>query len=178
MLDEIMMLQGATITSEGFAIDNDGKADWAIRKIAEEQAELDRLEAVAQQQKAEIDQRIEAERKRIEQRTSYLRAELERYFDTVPHRKTKTKESYRLLSGSLTRKKGGVEYTRDDKKLAAWMQHNGYADLVKTEPKPAWGMFKKLLTPTESGAVTLAETGEVVDGVIAEQKPDTFSVEF
>lgn len=38
-----------------WTIDNDSTADWAIRKIAQAQAEYDRLAELAKQRKAEID---------------------------------------------------------------------------------------------------------------------------
>lgn len=161
-----------------FCINDDSKADWAIRKLREEKEELDRLEVLAAQRKSEIDAQMEAEHRRYERRTSYLQDGLKAYFDTVDHRETKTKSTYKLLSGTLVRKKGGMAYNRNDSALADWMQSNGYSDLVKVEKKPMWGSFKRLLKSTESGAVVLADTGEIVEGVTTERKPDVFSVDF
>lgn len=161
-----------------FCIDSDAKADWALRKIAEEKAELDRLDALAAQRIEEIESKMEKEQRRYEQHTSYLRAALEEYFNTVPHRDTKTKSTYKLLSGSLVRKKGGTDYKRDNDTLTDWMESNGYGDMVKVKREPQWGAFKRLLEPTDSGAVFLADTGEIVPGITAERKPDTFEIKF
>ena len=63
-----------------FTIDSDAKAEWAIRKIAEEESECERLTACCQ---AEIDrykERQEAYAKRLEGRTANLRAMLLLYF--------------------------------------------------------------------------------------------------
>jgi hypothetical protein len=165
--------------NEHFVIDNDQKADWALRKIREERSELERLSELAAAQKAEIDFRLDAAKKRCEQETGSLLALLGAYFDTVPHRKTKTQEQYRLLSGSLVRKLGGIDYQRDDGKLTGWMMEHEFDELVDVKVTPKWGSFKRLLTADpETGVVVLAETGEVVEGLKAERKSDTFDVKY
>ena len=112
----------------------------------------------------------------MENGTAYLTSCLADFFRTVPHKATKTTEKYRLLSGTLTLKKGGVKTKQDDEKLVAWLRANGYGDLVKVEESAKWGELKKLLTFTgEIAAIT--ETGEIVDGVTAYMAPDTFSVD-
>jgi hypothetical protein len=165
--------------NERFVIDNDQKADWALRKIKEERSELERLSNLAEEEKAEIDFRLDVARKQCEHETGFLLEQLGAYFDTVPHRKTKTQEQYRLLSGSLVRKIGTIDYQKDEEKLAAWMQANGYSDMVATVVKPKWAGFKRLLcADPDTGVVTVAETGELVEGITAQRKPDTFDVKF
>jgi hypothetical protein len=162
---------------ERFVIDNDQKADWALRKIQEERAELERLGELATAQKAEIDARLSAAKERCERETGSLLELLSAYFDTVPHRKTKTQEQYRLLSGSLVRKLGGVDYQKDEDAMVGWMRANGYEDMVATTYKPRWAGFKRLITgDPETGVVTVTETGEVVEGIKATRAPDKFDI--
>lgn len=165
--------------NEAFTIDNDTKADWALRRIREEREELARLETIAQDQIGEIVQRLEAARNRCEQSTGRLLGLLDAYFDTVPHKSTKTQDKYQLLSGALVRKRGGIDYQRDDAALVDWMMDNDYDEMVTMTTKPQWGSFKRLLHgDPETGVVTLADTGEVVPGLTAIQKPDTFDVKY
>ena len=159
-----------------FCITNDSCADWAVRKINEEKAEFDRLKELATQQIAEITEKVEAARKRFENGTSYLAGCLHEYFQTVPHKTTKTTEKYRLLSGTLTLKKGGIKTTINDKTLVSWLRANGLDDFVKVTEAAAWGDLKKRLTFTD-GVAMVEDTGEIVDGVIVETAPDTFTVE-
>ena len=98
------------------------------------------------------------------------------FFNTVPHKTTKTTEKYRLLSGTLTLKKGGVKAKQDDAKLVPWLKANGYGNLVKVEESAKWGELKKLLTYTGEIA-TIESTGEIVEGVTAYDAPDTFTVD-
>lgn len=165
------------MTDETFVIDNDQKADWALKKIKAELTELERLTELAEAEIAELEQKIKDEQEASERRCSYLRAALELYFDSVEHKHTKTQESYKLLHGTLVRKHGGIDYERDDDKLTGWMQEHDYDDMVTIKTSPQWGNFKRLLSADpETGVVTVAATGEVVAGVKAVQKPDTFDI--
>lgn len=67
-------------------ITDDGCADWACRKIAEEKTELDRITALGENQIEKIQQRIDAAQRRYENGTRFLTGKLAEYFETVPHK--------------------------------------------------------------------------------------------
>lgn len=157
-------------------ITDDGCADWACRKIAEERAELARIRELAEAQIARIEEKLAAAERRCENGTRFLTSKLAEYFETVPHKTTKTKASYRLLSGTLTRKFGGASMEKDDSKLVEFLKASGNLDFIKTEEKPKWGEYKKRLE-IMGGSVVDTETGEIVEGVKAVEKPDTFTVD-
>lgn len=148
-LDELEQVDLGTV-AEGerapFRITDDRCADWAIRKIADERSEYDRLKALAD------------------------------FFTTVPHKETKTTEKYRLLSGTLTFKKGPTKTKLDEAKLVPWLKANGYGELVKVEESTRWADLKKLLSYTGDIA-TLTETGEIVEGVTVYETPGIFTVD-
>ena len=129
-LDELEQVDLGTV-AEGerapFRITDDRCADWAIRKIADERSEYDRLKALADEQIAAINEKVAAARKRMENGTSYLTSCLADFFATVPHKETKTTEKYRLLSGTLTFKKGTTKTKLDETKLVPWLKANGYS---------------------------------------------------
>ena len=157
-------------------ITDDGCADWACRKIAEEKAELDRIRELAEAQIQKIEEKLAAAERRYENGTRFLTGKLAEYFETVPHKATKTKESYRLLSGTLTRKYGGAQMKQDDAQLVQYLKDSGQLEFIKTEEKPKWGEFKKRLEIMGGSAVD-KETGEIVEAVQIIEKPDTFSVD-
>lgn len=165
-LDELEQVDLGTVEQgerAPFRITDDRCADWAIRKIAEERSEYNRLKDLAA-------------RRRMENGTAFLTSCLADFFNTVPHKTTKTTEKYRLLSGTLTLKKGTVKATVDDAKLVPWLRENGYGDLVKVEESAKWGELKKLLAYTGEIA-TIQSTGEIVEGVTAYETPATFTVD-
>ena len=157
-------------------ITDDGCADWACRKIAEEKAELDRIRELAEAQIQKIEEKLAAAERRYENGTRFLTGKLAEYFETVPHKATKTKESYRLLSGTLTRKYGGAQMKQDDAQLVQYLKDSGQLEFIKTEEKPKWGEFKKRLE-IMGGSVVDKETGEIVEAVQIIEKPDSFSVD-
>ena len=157
-------------------ITDDGCADWACRKIAEEKAELDRIRELADAQIQKIEEKVAAAERRFQNGTRFLTGKLAEYFETVPHKTTKTKASYRLLSGTLTRKFGGATMKQDDAQLVQYLKDSGQLEFIKTEEKPKWGDFKKRLEIV-GGSVVDKETGEIVEGVTVETKPDTFTVD-
>ena len=123
-----------------------------------------------------INEKVAAARKRMENGTSYLTSCLADFFATVPHKETKTTEKYRLLSGTLTFKKGTTKTKLDETKLVPWLKANGYGELVKVEESTRWADLKKLLSYTGDIA-TLTETGEIVEGVTVYETPGIFTVD-
>ena len=160
-LDELEQVDLGTV-AEGerapFRITDDRCADWAIRKIADERSEYDRLKALADEQIAAINEKVAAARKRMENGTSYLTSCLADFFATVPHKETKTTEKYRLLSGTLTFKKGTTKTKLDEAKLVPWLKANGYSELVKVEESTRWADLKKLLSYTGDIATLTKKT--------------------
>lgn len=117
-------------------ITDDGCADWACQKIAEEKAELDRITALGENQIEKIQQRLDAAQRRYENGTRFLTGKLAEYFETVPHKTTKTKHSYRLLSGTLVKKIGGRTMKQDDDALLAYLKASGNEDMIQNTEKP------------------------------------------
>ena len=181
-VDELESMNMEALTSEEpgavkvFKITDDSLADWAVRKIADERAELARLKELADEQIARIMEKVAEAEKRCENNTSFMTSKLAEYFDTVPHKETKTKHSYRLLSGALVKKIGGLTMEQDDEKLLEYFKNSGNEDMIQTVEKSKWGEFKKRLEIV-AGQIVDKDTGEIVEGVAIVEKPDTFVVE-
>lgn len=164
------------VDREKWTITDDSAADWALQRIAEEQADAERLAALGEKKIEEIKKSIEKSRKNCESYTNYLKSKLFEYFQMVNHRKTKTGiEKYALLSGTLVMTPPQKKPVKNDEKLVEWLAANGMTDYIKTVQSPAWSELKKQLDL--SGAVPVVkETGEVVEGVTLEDVPETFEV--
>lgn len=162
-MSELLMAENAD-----FVIDTDAKAEWALTKIREARADRDRW---VEWYKAKIDE--------ITQQTDFDTMNLERmladYFATVPHKKTKTQESYKLPGGKLVLKTQNPEYTRDDKAVIEWAKANGLPQFVKVEEKLAWQELKDATAVFEGHIVT--EDGEIVPGVEVTNREAKFVVE-
>lgn len=153
---------------EGYVIDSDAKALWAVKKIAE--ARFDRDQWIKWYQ-----QKIEDIKEQTDANTANLEAMLADYFATVPHKKTKTQESYSLPGAKLVMKTQNPEYKRDDKTVIEWLKANGKAQFVKTSESLDWAGLKAETDAFEGHIVT--GDGEIVPGIEVINREPKFVVE-
>lgn len=154
---------------DAWRIENDQEADWAIGKIKEAQAELDKWTRYYQAMTESI-------KARTERTVSFMTFKLSQYFETVPHKETKTQEKYSLPQGDLVLKKKKGVWVHDDAALLVWARENGFSDCIKVTEKISWQDVKKRLTEDSNGVVCDSETGVVCDAVKAETTEPEFVV--
>lgn len=146
-------------SEEGFRIENDQTAEWALGKIAEAKATLEKWETF-------YNDKLEAIRKDCQNTIDYMTYQLRAYFDTQERRVTKTGiEKYSLPSGELVFKPGGIDYKRDDEELLAWCEAH-LPEAVKVTRKVGWAEVKE----------HIKKTGEIPDGVAPYDTEPTFQV--
>ena len=78
---------------EGFIINNDNLAEWALKKISEERAEAQRYINVCDTMINEYSLKKQKATEQLNNKTGYLTAKLQEYFATVPHKASKTQET-------------------------------------------------------------------------------------
>lgn len=168
------MDENMEIVETGFTIDDDGKADWAVTKVLEAYAERDRLLALVDEKRSELDVKEQSIKDRCDRETEYLVSQLHDYIGRVPTKKTATQESYRLLSGTIVAKKPKVDVAAGDG-LLEWLCENR-PELVKVDKKPDWAAVKKLVKEANDGYFVLGDTGEIVEGIVKKEIPEKFEV--
>lgn len=163
---------------EGFKIDTDVKADWAVRKIKDAAEERDRLLALVAERMTELEEQKAMIEEKYEKDTEWLKGQLWIYCQQVKTKDTKTQSTYQLLSGKLKIKRGGIDYKRDNEELLKWAKDSSPEFVkVKTDESIDWAALKKTVSVYD-GNVISNETGEVIPGITPVQKEDTFEVEF
>ena len=163
------------VEAEGFHIDTDTKAEWALSKIKADREEALKYAFACKEMARAYDTKAKDAMEKVAQKTSGLEGMLRMYFETVTRKVTKTQETYKLPSGVLKKKYGTIEFVRDEKVLADFLKTNNYTNYLETIYKPKWAELKKDITV--SGNLVINESGEVVEGVTAIERPDTFVVE-
>jgi phage host-nuclease inhibitor protein Gam len=164
---------------ERFVINTDAKAEWALRIILRRKRKHDRLVALIDDEIAQLNERKRYLDEEYRIQTSSLLGMLYDFFKSVLDDLksiTKTQSKYPLLTGDLVEKIHRIEYKRDDAKVVAFLKRTGRSDLVKVVETPMWGEFKK--TIRVSGGLVVDADGEVVDGVMAFEKPPELEVVF
>lgn len=155
---------------EEFTVTDDAAAQWCMKKIKE--AEADRA-----MWKAHYEAQMEKVNKAADESIAYFTAKLEEYFANVPHKTTKTQESYTLPGGKLIRKKQQPKFETDDESLVPWLEDNFMGQLVKVKKSADWAALKKVCSVTPDGEHVATDDGEIIPGVTVTQRPDVFKVE-
>ena len=153
---------------DAFVIDTDDKANWAIRKIKEARADRDSWVKWYEDKIAEI-------KAQTDFNTMNLERMLADYFATLPHKKTKTQESYPLKDGKLILKTQNPEYKRDDKAVIAWLKENNGVQFIKTKEELDWAGLKA--TTGVVGNTVVNEDGEIIPGIEVVEREAKFIVE-
>lgn len=146
---------------------NDQKADECIRRIREAQDQIAFWKGYYREQMQAVE---EANNVIINNNLIMLRA----YFETVPHRKTSTQESYRLPSGKLVIKAQEPEYQRDDAQILKHLKQTG-GKYIKVSESVDWARLKKSLMVV--GDTVADEEGNIIPGITVIDRDPVFSVE-
>ena len=159
---------------EGFVIDTPEKANWAVCKIKDARNRRDLFNIAAESKIARMNERIRENEERCENETAFLLSALSIYIDMVPAKKTKTQKSFILPDGKLKKKFASSVFKADEAKLTEYLKDD--EEYIKTIKKPLWAEFKKILKAVD-GNVVRTDTGEIVEGVVIEEKPESFDIE-
>lgn len=155
---------------QAFTVKDDGTAEWCLQKIREAQEDVQKWESHYANQLQKV-------KDEAQKAIDYFTAKLEEYFASVPHKATKTQESYSLPGGKLIQKHQQPSYETDDDKLVPWLKQNFMGQLVKVKESADWAGLKKVVTVTPDGMHVATDDGEIVPGVTVTPRPDVFKVE-
>lgn len=179
-MDNLTLQLNEEEIQEGFKIDNDNLAEWAVCKISEDRADFQRLINVCETRILEYQEKIRKYQEQLDRKTSGLKGLLQQYFETVPHKATKTQETYKLPSGTLKKKYGTPEYIRDEDSLVKWLEERDEfsQQFIKTKKTVDWKEYKKnVLEYSIKDGKVITLDGEIVEGLTVQERPDSFEIE-
>ena len=165
-----------------FKIRDDSMAEWAVKQIKEAVDERDRLCRLIDDQIYELRTKRDETIDRCDNGTAFLKYALNEYMNTVKCKSTKTQSTYQLLTGKLVRKHQSTDYKRDDAALLPWLAEH-HPEWVKTTQSVDWKAVKgalDIVNPEDfdEPIICIGSTGELVDGVSIEMKPESFDIKF
>ena len=155
---------------EHFVIKDDQTADWALWQIKQANEEKAKW-------KKFYEDRYKAVEFECDRTIANMESMLQRYFESVPHKKAKTQESYSLPNGKLVFKQQAPEYQREDADVIKWLHENS-ADasrFIKTKESLNWTELKDHLNVV--GDVVADEDGQIIPCIKVVERPDIFKVE-
>jgi len=160
--DEFMPIPIEKTAQDAFVVNDDQKANWALKKIAAIRTEQQRLIDVAEAEVKFYQTKVAQYKEEIENKIEYFQRQLYAYFDTIEPAETKTTKKYKLPLGNIVLTKS-QDSLKETPELLKWMKKYS-PKLVKSVETVEWGKFKKQLLITADGKV-VTDGGEVVEGV-------------
>lgn len=163
-----------------FVIDNDQKANWALRKIKHLKNKKDKNDEFAeteietiQKEIDEVNSWLESENSSLNNDIEYLEMKLKYYAldlkDDDPELKT-----HKLPFGQLQFRKQRKKWKYDDSKLLEFAEKN-LKDAVKIKKRVDKRKLKKKIKIVGSKAV-VSDTGEVIEGIKVIKRGEKFKV--
>lgn len=162
------------VTQPGFIVDDDQKADWALRKIAAVKAQQADIKAQAEQQINMIDQWEQEQTEHLEKDVEYFTSMLVSY--AIKKREEDPKfKTQKLPHGKIGFRKQQPKWLFEDN-AAELMEAAGYKDLIRYKPEPKKAEIKKRFAIDKGRAID-TETGEIVPGITIDVQDDKPIVE-
>ena len=162
------MSEAIGIENVTFKVTDDQKAEWCLKKIKE--AENDK-----QFWKAFYDAQYKTVEETADETIRNMEGLLAEYFESVPHKKTTTQESYKLPTGKLVLKKQEPKFERDEATVIEWLKKHEGTEFVKTQESLDWSGLKNTVCVVGDGVAN--EDGEIIPGIKVVPRDDIFKVE-
>lgn len=160
---------------ESFIVDNEQKANWALRKIRQLQEKRVANIELAENEIERINMWLDDINSELEQSIDFFTGLLEQYHRRIFEQDPKAK-TIKLPHGKLKMRKQQPEFIRDNDKLLSWLKQSNKTDYIVVKESPDWAQLKKTLQ-VAGNALVDTETGEVVEGVEVVEREPKFSVE-
>jgi hypothetical protein len=165
-----------TCDQQGYVIDNQDKADWALRKIKHSQQKIDEAKELKEKRIAQINLWYNAIECENNNQISYFESLLTPYAET--QLKGSKKRSFNLPNGTIGFRKSGDKFTIDGEEVGSKSEklikllEESYVSFVEVEKKANWGEFKKTLQI--KGDKVITADGEVLEDIKVELGKDRF----
>ena len=176
-LAEYLDRETGTEEQDRFVVDDEQKANWALRKIKQLQGKIDANAALAAEEVARVEEWKKEVNGTLQQSIDFFAGLLEEYHRGV-YAKNPDIKTIKLPYGQLKMRAQQPEFKRDNSRLLAWLEGKGEAGeaYIKITKSPQWGQLKKKLEIAGDKMVD-PDTGEIVDGVEVVEREPKFYVE-
>jgi len=159
---------------ESFAVTDDSKANWALRKIGQLNDQINDNNALAQSEIDKIEQWNKEVNVSAGNSIDYFQSLLAQYAADKKAEDPKFK-SLKLPNGNFGFRKRQPKWNYDNDKVVQALERAEMTDLIRVKKEPAKADIKKAFSVND-GQVINPLTGEVIEGITIEEQPDRFNV--
>lgn len=161
-------------TDDGFTIDNDEKANWALRKIAEHEQHIQDANDLAQKEVDKIESWFKGIKESRQNQIDSLQSMLANYAMSKRQDDPDFK-SMKLPSGRFGFRKRPDKWVYDDDKLLESLKRSGMDGLIRVKEEPNKRDLRSVVKVV-NGKVFNPETGEFIEGITIEEQGESFNV--
>lgn len=164
----------------GFVVDNDKKAVWCLRKIKHLKEKQKHNSELAKAEIEEIQKEIDEVQEWLDKENDRLSSNIEYFESLLFSYALKLREenpefkTHKLPFGQLQFRKKRPKWKYDNEKLLEFVEKN-YEELVKVRKNVDKRKLKSWVKIV-GGKVIMEKTGEVIEGVEVEERPEKFNV--
>lgn len=157
---------------ERFRITDLETANWAFKKIKENEEIIERNDTFAASEKEKIDQWLESENKSNKESIEFFEGLLTEYYMELKEEDPKARLS--TPYGKVTSRKRQPKYTFDDNKVLDYLEKEN-PELITISKKYNKTEMKKILNVTDDFRA-VDENGEIVDFVLIQPQSDSITI--
>ncbi|WP_077369685.1 host-nuclease inhibitor Gam family protein [Anaerosalibacter sp. Marseille-P3206] len=164
---------------ERFKIQDVEQVNWAFRKIKAFQSEINQTNELADKELERIEIWRKKENETARNSIEFFQGLIIEYFAEMKKKDPKYKIS--TPYGKVSTRKQQPKWNYDDEKLVEWLEHYK-PELVRVKKEINKTDFKKAVKDEDGfiaigdGKVASSETGEVIEGVTIEERPETINI--
>ena len=159
---------------DDFVIDDDHKANWALKKIRQMKNKIAEKEEFAQKEIDEIKKWLEEETSKLEDSIEYFESMLTEYAMKMKEEDEDLK-THKLPAGKLQFRKRRPKWNYDNEKLMEHLEKSGRGELIRVKKLPDKRKLKKQVEVAGNKVVD-AETGEIIEGIEVQERGESFKV--
>ncbi|MFX3617949.1 MAG: host-nuclease inhibitor Gam family protein [Sporolactobacillus sp.] len=158
------------ITKPGFMINDDKKADWALKKLSSIRAQQAKVAKDAQEEISQIEKWKTEQTERLEKDAEFFISQLISYATIIRSENPEFK-SLPLPHGKIGFRKQQPQWAFDQKIAVEGLKAAGYQDLIRIREEPDKAAAKKKLAFANGKAIDKL-TGEIIPGITVEERED------
>jgi uncharacterized membrane protein len=167
--------QQEEVTQEGFRVDTEEKANWALRKLRKIEEQRAENNALAEAEIEKINAWADESNMKADRDVEYFQGLLMKY--AADRRKDDPKfKSLKLPNGKFGFRKSQPKFHYEDHQLLESLKASGKTDLIKVKESPDKATIKKKYT-VHGDSLIDPDSGEILQGVNIEHRDDAFKWE-
>lgn len=162
------------VQEDSFVVDDENKANWALRKIKQYKDKIDNNNALAQAEIDKIEQWNNEVNKQAQESIDYFTSLLTSYALNKKAEDPKFK-SLKLPNGRFGFRKSQPKWVYDNDKVIETLEKANLTDFIRVTKAPSKAEIKKAFDVVGDKVVN-PDTGEVIEGIEIEPQDDKFNL--